>query len=53
MADNEKIIAELQAKWTGLSYPLYVENKLDDLGIIIIIIFTAVLCVFLSVLSVK
>ena len=45
-ADNKKIIAELQAKWIGVSYPLYVENKLEDLGVIIIIIFTAVLCVF-------
>ncbi|MEL7657201.1 MAG: ATP-binding protein, partial [Bacillota bacterium] len=44
--DNKKIITELQAKWTGISYPLYVENKLEDLGVIIIIIFTAVLCVF-------
>lgn len=44
--DNAKVIAELQAKWTGISYPLYVENKLEGLGIIIIIIFTAVLCVF-------
>ena len=40
------MIAELQGKWTGISYPLYVENKLEGLGIIIIIIFTAVLCVF-------
>jgi len=44
--DNDKVIAELQAKWTGLSYPLYMDNKLEDMGIIIIIIFTAVLCVF-------
>lgn len=45
-ADNEKVISELQGKWTGISYPLYVENKLEGLGIIIIIIFTSVLCVF-------
>lgn len=45
--DNEKVIAELQGKWTGLSYPLYAENKLENLGIILIIVFTAVLCVFL------
>jgi polar amino acid transport system substrate-binding protein len=44
--DNAKVIAALQGKWTGISYPLYVENKLEGLGIIIIIIFTAVLCVF-------
>ncbi len=44
--DNAKIITELQGKWTGVSYPLYVENKLEGLGIIILIIFTAVLCVF-------
>lgn len=44
--DNERIIAELQGKWTGISYPLYVENRLENLGIIIIIIFTAVLSVF-------
>jgi len=45
-AENDRVIAELQAKWTGLSYPLYMENKLGDLGIIVLIIFTAVLCVF-------
>ncbi|MDF3001181.1 MAG: multi-sensor signal transduction histidine kinase [Bacillota bacterium] len=45
-ADNEKLISELQGKWTGVSYPLYVENKLEGLGIIILIIFTSVLCVF-------
>lgn len=45
-ADNENVISALQGKWTGISYPLYVENKLEGLGIIIIIIFTAVLCVF-------
>ncbi|MDF2656425.1 MAG: multi-sensor signal transduction histidine kinase [Bacillota bacterium] len=44
--DNERVISELQGKWTGISYPLYVENKLEGLGIIIIIIFTSVLCVF-------
>lgn len=44
--DNEKVVSELQGKWTGISYPLYVENKLEGLGIIIIIIFTSVLCVF-------
>ena len=44
--DNAKIISELQGKWTGVSYPLYVENKLEGLGIIILIIFTAVLCIF-------
>ncbi|HWQ77250.1 MAG TPA: ATP-binding protein [Anaerovoracaceae bacterium] len=44
--DNAEVIAELQGKWTGVSYPLYMENKLEGLGIIIIIIFTAVLCVF-------
>lgn len=45
--DNEKVIAELQGKWTGISYPLYVENKLENLGVLLIIVFTAVLCVFL------
>ncbi len=44
--ENEKVIAALQGKWTGISYPLYMENKLEGLGIIIIIIFTAVICVF-------
>jgi polar amino acid transport system substrate-binding protein len=45
-SDNAEVIAGLQAKWTGISYPLYMEDKLEGLGIIIIIIFTAVLCVF-------
>jgi polar amino acid transport system substrate-binding protein len=45
--DNEKVIAQLQGKWTGISYPLYVENKLENLGVLLIIVFTAVLCVFL------
>jgi len=44
--DNEKVIAELQGKWVGISYSLYMRNKLEDMGIIILIIFTAVLCVF-------
>ena len=44
--DNEKVLRELQGKWTGISYPLYIENKLEGLGILILIIITAVLCVF-------
>lgn len=44
--DHAKVVSALQGKWTGISYPLYVENKLEGLGIIIIIIFTAVICVF-------
>ena len=44
--DNERVIRELQGKWTGISYPLYIENKLEGLGILILIIITAVLCVF-------
>ncbi len=30
--DNSKVVAELQGKWTGISYPLYVENKLEGWG---------------------
>ncbi len=44
--DNEEIISQLQGKWTGISYPLYIENKWENFGVLILIIFAAVLCVF-------
>lgn len=44
--DRDRIIPELQGKWTGISYTLGSENKLEDIGMIILIIFAAVLCVF-------
>lgn len=44
--DNDKIISGLQGKWLGLSYSLQSENRLEGAGILILIVFTAVLCVF-------
>ena len=44
--DNDRVISELQGKWVGISYSLKSENKLEGAGILILIIFTAVLCVF-------
>ncbi|MBR0598092.1 ATP-binding protein [Sinanaerobacter chloroacetimidivorans] len=44
--DNTKVVSELQSKWLGLSYSLKSENRLEGAGIIILIVFAAVLCIF-------
>ncbi|MDD2215758.1 MAG: transporter substrate-binding domain-containing protein [Eubacteriales bacterium] len=45
--DNGQVISSLQAKWMGISYPLFLENMTKKTGIIILILFTAILCVFM------
>lgn len=44
--NNEQILTDLQSKWMGISYPLYAESIIEKLGIILLILFAAVLCVF-------
>ena len=45
--DNGQVLTDLQSKWMGMSYPLYTESFVEEFGIIILILFAAVLCVFL------
>ena len=45
--DNAQVLTDLQSKWMGMSYPLYTESFVEEFGIIILILFAAVLCVFL------
>lgn len=44
--EGETPTPQLQGKWTGISYALKSEGKFEEVGILILIIFTAVLCVF-------
>jgi len=44
--DNGQILTDLQSKWLGISYPLYAESVMEKFGIILLILFAAVLCVF-------
>jgi signal transduction histidine kinase len=45
--DNARVLTNLQSKWMGMSYQLYTESFVEKIGIIILILFAAVLCVFL------
>jgi PAS domain S-box-containing protein len=45
--DNDKLVSQLQGKWFGLSYSLDSDQQLEEVGIIVLIVFAAVLCVFL------
>ncbi len=44
--DNTRVLSDLQARWMGVSYTLYTESTIERFGIIILILFAAVLCVF-------
>ncbi len=44
--NNGQILTDLQSKWMGISYPLYTESIIEKFGVILLIMFAAVLCVF-------
>lgn len=44
--DSEQLLTDLQSKWMGISYPIYAESIIEKFGIILLIMFAAVLCVF-------
>ena len=45
--EDDRLLVDLQEKWMGISYPLNPVNIPEKTGIIILIVFAAVLCVFL------
>ncbi|MDD2484226.1 MAG: ATP-binding protein [Eubacteriales bacterium] len=45
--EDDRLLVDLQQKWMGISYPLNPVNIPEKTGIIILIVFAAVLCVFL------
>lgn len=44
--NNAGVISNLQSKWLGTSYSLYEDSAIGQMGIVILILFTAVLCVY-------
>jgi len=45
--DDERLLSSLQEKWMGISYPLNPVEIPEKTAVIILIVFAAVLCVFL------